>query len=391
MKPVGLLVDTVYDNAGDKAIRLAAEKFLGSLRAHYEVVNPLEHDVDRYSILLIGGGHLIRDPGDAYYDKFRVAGKHILNTVGVLATKSLDYLNDYAYVSVRAEADRDRLSGIDEVVVAPCISMLLEGAAPRAAIPSDAGGLHFTSDSIGSGGDIASVVSALRGTAAVCVPFTHYSGDEAAMRPFSELANAPMLPYMEPEELLGAISKVRWLVSSSLHATIFAYMSNVPFLAYDGGAGKIREFCVDRGLHARVFGSLDELADKLPSLLEDVADFSQPKAADARRLRAHCEYMRDAMWEAGGVALDLEQWAEASRIHDAVRSRDFIAARHNRRLALRCVELREQCDVQKAQLAHKTQLYDAYFTHSQELEEQVRALRAEVATLRGEVSKVDKS
>lgn len=386
MKPIGVLVDTIYDNAGDKAIRIAVEQFLNSIGAQYEVVHPLEFSADDYSVLFIGGGHLLRDPGDPYYDRFRVPGNHVLNTVGVLGQKDLGYLNDYAYVSVRAEADRDRLLGVDDVVVAPCISMLLRGTHAPVSIPSDTIGFHFTSDSMGSGGDLGNVVAALRGTGAVCMPFTHYAGDERTMRPFSELAGAPMLPYMEPEELLGTIGRLRWLVTSSLHATIFAYMSDVPFLAFDGGAGKIKEFCVDRGLGSRIFGSLDDLSSKIPMLLEDVADFNEPRTIDERRMDAHCESMRGVLAKVGSANIAPTQSVPVSRLHEAVRSRDFIAARQTRGIGRQFVELREQYDVQKAELEHKGQLYDAYLAHSKNLEEQVRVLREEVTTLRDEIS-----
>ena len=68
LRPVGPLLDTIYDNTGDKTIRIVMEEFFQRSRLLYDVLNPLDIDPSPYSRLVIGGGHLIRDEEGGYYD-----------------------------------------------------------------------------------------------------------------------------------------------------------------------------------------------------------------------------------------------------------------------------------------------------------------------------------
>ena len=46
---VGLLLDSLSQNTGDKAIRLVIEDFLTTQSINYETVNPISFDPKRYS------------------------------------------------------------------------------------------------------------------------------------------------------------------------------------------------------------------------------------------------------------------------------------------------------------------------------------------------------
>src|SRR5215216_3056672 len=96
---IGLLWDSVSNNTGDQAIGLVLQKFFEERAFDFEVLNPFSYEPDQYSAIVVGGGELIRELGDPFYDCFRVRGNHILNSVGTYKPDHLDYLNDYALVT----------------------------------------------------------------------------------------------------------------------------------------------------------------------------------------------------------------------------------------------------------------------------------------------------
>ena len=80
---VGLLLDSLSQNTGDQAILEVMTGFLAREQKQFAILSPLGFDANAYQPIIIGGGHLLRDRGDWFYDAFRVPGKHVLNAAGV--------------------------------------------------------------------------------------------------------------------------------------------------------------------------------------------------------------------------------------------------------------------------------------------------------------------
>lgn len=320
--PVGLLMAAIHDNSGDKAIRLVMEGFFQRHGLHYEVLDPQSYDPSRYSRLVIGGGHLIRDLDVEFCRPFRVPGHHILNAVGVLTDQELDYLRDYEYVSVRSETDRRRLSPfVGGVEVVPCVALATEPTASETVLPSGTIGAHFNPESVAACGDIGPILSRSGLGPFAFIPFTHWLHDEEVMRPLAEaVPGSTLVPYLEADELRWLIGGLDLFVSSSLHACIFAYAANVPFLAFDGGQGKLREFCEDRGLGEWVFGNSEELADKLPLLAEARPDCSQSLGRDLDTLETHFRRLNEILRPHSFVGTESPK---VMRMHETIRQRDF--------------------------------------------------------------------
>src|SRR3990172_2306577 len=267
-RPAGLLLDTIFDNTGDKAIRLAMEDFSQERGIAYEVLNPLAFDPRDYARLVVGGGHLIRDPDDGYYDRFRVAGPHILNTVGVSGSRKMDYLREYEYVSVRSTADRDRLAAAGA------------GAAGGAGVPGSAVAPYLQPR------QVLSLIARLRAFVSCSL---HGSI-------FAYANNVPFLAFN--------------------HA----------------GTTKIEEFMRDRGLEEWLFRDGEELAKKLLKLLGERPDYSELIARDMAAVRGHFDRMESVLKQAGvvvpgaaetdGTAADMVR-----RLQARVQERDLETAR----------------------------------------------------------------
>jgi GT2 family glycosyltransferase len=334
-QPVGLLLDTVYDNTGDKAIRLAMEDFLHDRGILYEVLDPLEFDVSVCSRLIIGGGHLIRDPDGGYYDRFRVPGPHLLNAVGLTATRDLDYLRAYDYVSVRSSADRDRLvAAVPDVAVVPCVSLVLKGKDADFPVKRPAIGFQFSSAAFPACDGADAVLRELSDRRKLFVPLMHYASDRDCMQRLAEaVPGSDMAPYLQPRQALNLISQLDAFVSCSLHGCLFAYVSNVPFLALDSeGTTKIQEFMRDRGLEEWLFRDGRDLAQKLPLLLNHGPDYSRSISRDIATINQHFNRIESILKGAptGGA---LPSVAEASvaahirRLQVGSSGRDFDLAR----------------------------------------------------------------
>lgn len=87
---IGLVRDSVSSNAGDEAIGLVLQRALTARGLPIKVVDPFAPIHRDLAMLVVGGGELIRAPGDPFYDAFRVPGRHVLNTVGVLDGTATD-------------------------------------------------------------------------------------------------------------------------------------------------------------------------------------------------------------------------------------------------------------------------------------------------------------
>ncbi|MBI1886455.1 MAG: glycosyltransferase [Chloroflexi bacterium] len=345
IRPVGLLLDTVYDNTGDKAIRIAMEEFFQRSGLLYEVLNPLSFGRSHYSRLVIGGGHLIRDEDGGYYDVFRVPGPHVLNTVGVLATRNLDYLRRYEYASVRSAADKQRIEAVvPDAAVVPCVSLAMTPARTDFKVRPGTVGLHLPATALVGCPGVEKALAEFDFPYMLFIPFTPYAHDRRTMEPLAaSFPRSQLLDYMDPRELLTITGQLSFLVSSSLHGCMFAYANNVPFLALDTGAGKIAEFLRDRGLEEWLFRNTPELKTKLKQLMESPPDYSGSLRQDKKRLREHFQRLTEvlgphasyaavgeAAQDGNGVRLLQEQ---VRRLREAVRDRDFTAAGRFRELS----------------------------------------------------------
>ena len=298
LRPIGLLLDTIYDNTGDKAIRLVMEDFLRERGILYETLNPLQFDPSMYSRLIVGGGHLIRDPDGGYYDRFRVSGPNILNTVGLTSHRDLDYLRDYHYVSVRSSADKKRLvAAVPEITVVPCVSLILKGEEANYQVKRPAIGFQFSPAAFPACDGVDGLIRDFSDWSKLFVPLMHYANDRDCMQRVAEaVPGSETAPYLQPRQALILISQLDAFVSCSLHGCIFAYANNIPFLALDSEATtKIREFMEDRCLEEWLFRDTRDIAEKLPRLLNDPPDYSQSISRDTAAVNEHLKHIESIL------------------------------------------------------------------------------------------------
>src|SRR5262249_10939260 len=152
----------------------------------FELLSPLGFTAQRYHRIIVGGGHLIRDRGDWYYDAFRVPGRHILNTPGVSTSSDLEYLSEYTYESVRSSRDRERVASASPVaVVSPCVSLRSEPNKNGATSEKGSIGFHFHNQSWAACGDDSLFVE-FKDYPQSLIPITHYNGDYWLLRNVSD-------------------------------------------------------------------------------------------------------------------------------------------------------------------------------------------------------------
>lgn len=272
---IGLLWDSVSNNVGDQAIGVLLKRLLAQHDIPHRVIDPFEPDTRDTSMLVVGGGELIRAPGHHFYDAFRVPGPHILNTVGVLDGSQTAYLDEYRMVTVRSEPDAARL-GRGEV--SPCLTLLydhhLPTGDPPVEIPEGAIGLHITVPFFPYS---AALVDWLRSAGIgpiVWLPVTHYNADYLLMEALAaQVPGSVVLPRMDADDTFRTIGRLRALVSFSLHATLFAYTQNVPFLV-TANSEKIRYFLAERNLDSWRFETPSDIATLLPRLLDERPEFA---------------------------------------------------------------------------------------------------------------------
>lgn len=232
------MYDSVSDNTGDIAIGLALKQLLKSKGYDGVVIDPYSKKDLSSKLVIVGGGELIRDAGDDFYDSFRLAGRHILNGVGVNSKRSLKYLNDYHFVSARSKAEAKLLqpSVKQTVQVVPCVTTNLVSKKYKIkGLEKLTGekvvGIHLVPDVLKMCPNIIESINNIPHKK-VFIPFTHYNYDQSFMKhlPFDK-SNALILDSLEPLQLHSVISQMDYVLVSSLHATIFAYSQNIPFIS----------------------------------------------------------------------------------------------------------------------------------------------------------------
>ena len=220
---------------------------------------------ERYAMLVIGGGELLHPSGHGFYDLFRVPGEHVLNTVGVVGEAEAAHLGDYRLLVVRSQADREALRGLDRPVeVAPCLTVLFDEVVAAAPVPENAGGrvlIHLHAGALPARVGRPRLANSLRtlGAEVGFLPFTPYNRDGDLQSAFAAAAglSAP-LRLDGADQAFQLIRRSAAVVTASLHATIFAYVAGVPFLAMAATA-KIERFLAERGLAHRLLRGLDGL------------------------------------------------------------------------------------------------------------------------------------
>jgi hypothetical protein len=301
---VGLLYDSISDNLGDKAIGVSMQQFCKDQDFDYEIINPFNFQPTRYSAVIVGGGALIRDPGDDFYDLFRVKGKYILNTVGITATKPPSYLQEYAYVSVRSKQDKHKLGSnlANSADVVPCTSMLMQGKPTTLTkITEGKVGIHVVTSTLLQCGGIENIINSIE-EPKVFVSFTRYNYDKSLMKQVFDLHDDQIIDTPDPQEMFSAIGKLNFLITASLHATIFAYVQNIPFITFK--QEKVENFLSDRGLLDRMFANTEELKTKILDPKLRVADYTNKIIADKKILKSHTKKLVDVIKNSSEEKLD---------------------------------------------------------------------------------------
>lgn len=293
---VGLLWDSVSNNIGDKAIGLILERILTQYQIPFRPVNVFGDDLSDLHTLVIGGGELIREPYHPFYRVFRVQGTHILNTIGVTSGQETDYLKSYRLVTTRSQYDRSK---IDYGTVTPCLTLLYGAYLPSndqsPLIDKDSMGIHIMPDTVDNPLALITLLQKIKNTKIYWIPITYYSMDRNYMETLaSHVPDSVVLPEMSPDDVFRTVGKFKAFITTSLHGTLFAYTQGVPFLA-SRLASKIVAFAEERNLSDCLFQTVEDLALKLPELMNTSPIISNDVKQDqancqslVRQITAHC-------------------------------------------------------------------------------------------------------
>lgn len=278
VKSINMLYDSVSNNIGDIAIGVA-NKFLLSKR-NLQVINqnPLEKLDSRTTI--VGGGELLRISGDPFYDNFRLEGCHVLNASGVnYNSDRLQYLQGYSWVSARTNREAEILSKFtSNVRVVPCSTTVwvdsLTSKSRKIRAETDTLGIHLVPHSYRTIENLRQIISNIPGKK-IFFSFTPYNGDMQFMRAlFGESRNVEFKTFSSPEDAVRFIGSCRAVITTSLHASIFAYSQKIPFISI--AQTKVSDYFSDRKMSDRIVGNDAELSQGIEHLL---ADFSVPSAS----------------------------------------------------------------------------------------------------------------
>ncbi len=316
-----LLFDSISRNTGDIAIGLASQQLLGDRGIAAAPIDPFGPTPGEP--LVIGGGEIIRTTGDTFYDAYRRRGGHILNAAGVWSTANdLDYLNGYRFVSARSTREVETLSSVvADVNLLPCATTVLrsdryviEGLDPDEPVV----GIHLVPHSVRVIEDLVALVDAIPHKK-VFIPFTHYNSDASFMKalPFDR-SNSITLGELAPLQLHSVIGQMSSVIVNSLHASIFAYSQNVPFVSIH--QPKAADYFADRGLGEFLVRNRDELAAAVDRIEMQAPDFSALIEKDASAIESafdrYAEMLRDA--PVGEQVPPAQAAGEVSSVRDQV-------------------------------------------------------------------------
>lgn len=374
-KPVGLLYDSISNNTGDIAIGIAVSEQLSRMGVRHEVVDPFNYKSEDFEFLVVGGGFLLRDIGDFYYDVFRARGRHFLNAMGVSATQDMSYLNNYRSITVRSTMDKDRVLSDQpdmSVKVIPCTTVLMSPDKSLAEKTKGMVGVQFVADTLKDCPGFEKVINEIASPKAL-LPFTHYNFDASLMRQANLVGDYMYLDEYSPRKIMGVISDMKYVIVSSLHATIFAYTQNVPFLSFY--QPKVNDFLEDRGLSHLIFRNAAELSEKIRLLEKQKPDFSKLITKDKQLVRQHFNEVF------GSYAHTVEK--EAS-----IKVAPFIA---HQKLRLGAKALRHKVQLDENVIAHRDMLIGELIQRNVKLESDLIKLESEKKEQSKRLSKIEKS
>lgn len=306
-KPVGLLWDSVSNNTGDIAIGMVLRKFCEANHISFEIVDPFSYDPSDYSTVIIGGGQLLRGGDDLFYRNFRVQGHHILNTVGIHKPQDLEYLRDYRLVSVRSKAEKELITKLVpdlSVDVCPCITIQFEkhfreelaSTGKSRNLPPEKIGVHLNNTTLRKLPNYFEILQQINKKYSILfIPFTHYENDRYLMETLAKwLPNAIVSKATDPISLFAEIGSVKAMISSSMHAALFAYVQNVPVLAYPQDL-KIRFFFEERCFPVSLYESVQNLCAQLDEILTNPPDYSASIENDKNKVNNHLEKIAELL------------------------------------------------------------------------------------------------
>lgn len=297
-KNVGILYDNISGNTGDVAIGLSLRKIMRSLNLDFDELIPGNYNPLLYDSIIIGGGHLLRENQDFFYDKFKIRGKNILNSMGIVGfPKDLEYLDEYKYVSFRSTGDKNKINYLKKQSnVVPCTTMLLDDLKSDVIkLDDNSIGIHLIPNflSVEEEHLLINWLSSLPYTI-YFIPITHYNYDYNYMDKIcSQLNNAYMLPIMKPLEIFTLIGKIHYFISCSLHGSIFSYIHNVPFILMD--QEKSRFFLEDRHLEKYLFNSVSDIINLSEAILNKPIDYSSLITKDKHTLSEHVKNIKNCV------------------------------------------------------------------------------------------------
>ncbi len=119
------------------------------------------------------------------------------------------------------------------------------------------------------------------------IPFTHYENDRYLMETLAKwLPGVEVSSAEDPISIFSEIGHVKALISSLMHAATFAYIQNIPVLAFPQDF-KIRYFFEERGFPQSLYLSAEEIPAKLVALLQNPPNYSQSFESDLSIVDEH--------------------------------------------------------------------------------------------------------
>lgn len=107
------------------------------------------------------------------------------------------------------------------------------------------------------------------------------------------IPGSTILPIMKPLEVFTIMGKFNYVITCSLHGSIFSYIHNVPFILMD--QEKSRFFLEDRNLQASLFGNLKEMINLAEAMLNKPLDYSELISKDKKTLDNHMKTIKEFM------------------------------------------------------------------------------------------------